>query len=89
MNAILYLDIYPQHLLPLIRYNPQVVALFLIKLSNYPIFGLYLDTLINLDLSLNIIEVVSRILKCSRLPNEFYELFVYKNIKSLMRVLSG
>ena len=55
MNAILYLDIYPQRLLPLIRYNSQVVALFLIKLSNYPIFALYLDTFINLDLSLNII----------------------------------
>lgn len=49
------MDIYPQHLQPLIRYNPHTIALFLIKLSNYPIFGLYLDTIINLDLSLNMI----------------------------------
>jgi len=62
------MDIYPQNLNPLIRYNPQTVAMFLIKLSNYPIFGIYLDTLINLEVSLNIIEVITKILKFSHLP---------------------
>ena len=52
----------------LIKHNPSIVALFLCKMSAYPDVGNSLDQLLVSDLSLSLIDIVSRVAKYNRLP---------------------
>lgn len=52
----------------IINNNPYVAAVFLTKLGNYPIIGEYLDAILESTISLNLIDVVARLIKASKIP---------------------
>jgi hypothetical protein len=54
---------------------------FLSKIANYPIVGDYLETILDSNISLNCVDVVSRLIKAVKLPGIFLETFFLKNVK--------
>lgn len=56
--------------------NNNTAAFFLTKLSNYPIIGDYLYMFIETPVSINIIDVLSRVHKAVKIPNDFTITFV-------------
>jgi hypothetical protein len=84
--AVLNLDMNPENLNMLIKTNPFVAVSFLVKLSNYPVIGEYLESIIDCPVSLNAIDVISRLTKAARLPIEFLETYTLKNIKDAQAI---
>ena len=65
---------------PIVKQNPFLVVTYLVKLSNYPIFDTYMNSFLDLDVSLNSIEVVSRVLKAVKVAKDF----IYEYALSIM-----
>lgn len=65
----------------IINNNPYVAAVFLTRLGNYPIIGDYLEAILDSNISLNMIDVIARLIKACRIPLEFIEAFTLKNLK--------
>lgn len=55
----------------LTRQNPFLAVAYLVKLSNYPIVDLYLQTLLDCEVSVNSIDVMSKLTKSIKISNEF------------------
>lgn len=49
--------------------NPFVASSFLVKMSNYPLVSEYLEAIIDSQVSLNSIDVVSRLSKATKLSS--------------------
>ena len=75
------MDLTPENLILLINNNPYVAESYLVKLGNYPIVGDYLEMILDSSISLNTIDVVTRLIKSSKVPPEFVEAFALKNLK--------
>lgn len=74
---MLNLGITPELLIEIIRYsNNNTAAFFLTKLSNYPIIGDFLYLFIEVSVSVNIIDVMSRLHKAVKIPTDFTSTFV-------------
>lgn len=58
-------------ILPMIKQTPFLVFAYLAKLSNFPIFDTYLEVFLEGEISLNMIDVVSKIIKGARVPTSF------------------
>lgn len=71
---------------PMIKQNPFLVVTYLVKLSNYPIFETYLDSLLDLEVSINSIDVVSRVLKVVKAPKEFANEFAESAMAKIMEM---
>lgn len=55
-------------------------------MANYPLISEYLENLLLSPLSLNSIDVVSRLTKAARIPNEYLETYTLKNMKEAMLI---
>ena len=44
---------------------------FLVKMANYPLIAEYLESILASPISLNSIDVVSRLTKAARIPSEY------------------
>lgn len=84
--AVLNLDITPESLGLLIKHNPFVAISFLVKMANYPIVSEYLEGLLDAPLTLNSIDVTSRLTKACRLPPEFLETYALKNLSEAQKI---
>lgn len=84
--AVLNLDLTPDSMVVLVKHNPFVAVSFLVKMSNYPIVSDYLDGLLDGPLSLNAIDVISRLTKACRLPTEFLETYAMKNMREAQKL---
>lgn len=71
---------------PMIKQNPFLVVAYLVKLSNYPIFETYLNSLLDLEVSINSIDVVSRVLKVVKAPKEFANEFAESVMAKIMEM---
>lgn len=69
---------------PMIRQNPFLVVTYLVKLSNYPIFDTYLKGFLDCEISLNSMEVVSKVMKTVKVPQEFVYEFTETIIVKLL-----
>ena len=83
--AILRVEFSSTIIKTMVKHNPSVVASFLCKMTAYPEVGTYLEQLLTADLTLSLIDIVSRVAKHSRLPLEFMACFILKSIRSLNR----
>lgn len=70
-SAVLFMDLTSEMMGPMVKQNPFLVVTYLVKLSNYPIFDAYLNHFLDCDISLNSMEVVSRVLKVVKVGKEF------------------
>lgn len=69
LMACLSMEVNPEMLHSLIRQNPFLAVAYLLKLSNYPIVDLYLQTLLECEVSVNSIDVMSKLTKSIKIPN--------------------
>jgi hypothetical protein len=79
--AVLNLNISCENLNLLIKNNPFVAVSFLVKMANYPLISDYLENILLSPISLNSIDVVSRLTKAARIPPEYLETYTLKNMK--------
>ena len=84
--AVLNLDVNPDALNLLVKNNPFVAVSFLVKMANYPIVAEYLEGILDGPLTLNAIDVVSRLTKACRLPTEFLETYSLKNLRDAQKI---
>ncbi len=63
------MEITTDMLASLIKQNPFLAVSYLVKLSNYPIISTYLDALFNCEVSVNSIDVASKLTKVAKVPN--------------------
>ena len=75
------MDVSADNINSLIKNNPFIAVNFLVKLSNYPLIGEYLESIMESAVSLNSIDVLSRMTKNSRLPPEFILTYTIKSMK--------
>ena len=59
---------------------------FLVKMANYPIVADYLSSILQYPISLNSIDVVSRVTKASKVPLEYLETYTLKNMKEAIEL---
>lgn len=59
---------------------------FLVKMANYPLIAEYLESILLSPISLNSIDVISRLTKVARIPNEYLETYTLKNMKEAMAI---
>lgn len=50
-------------------------------MANYPLISDYLESILLSPISLNSIDVVSRLTKAARIPPEYLETYTLKNMK--------
>lgn len=50
-------------------------------MANYPLIADYLESILASPISLNSIDVVSRLTKAARIPSEYLETYTLKNMK--------
>ena len=70
-HIVLHLGITTENIGFLIRQNPFLAVAFLVKLSNYPVLEDYLEVIRDGEVSMNSIDVISRIIKIIRVSREF------------------
>ncbi len=75
------LGLVPENINQLIKQNSYVAVVFLVKVSQYPIIQSYLEALEKIELSINAIDVVTRLVKNIKVPNQF----VMKYTVSIMK----
>ena len=69
---------------PIIKENHFLVVTYLVKLSNYPIFDTFLKSFLDCEISLNLMEVVSKVMKTVKVPQEFVYEFTESAIIKLL-----
>lgn len=84
--AVLSLNISCENLNLLIKNNPFVAVSFLVKMANYPLIADYLESILASPISLNSIDVVSRLTKAARIPSEYLETYTLKNMKEAIGI---
>ena len=60
----------------IVKNNSYVAVIFLAKLSNYPIIGDYFDIFLEPPLTINLIDVLSRLHKLVKVPHDITLSFV-------------
>lgn len=55
-------------------------------MANYPLIAEYLESILLSPISLNSIDVISRLTKVARIPNEYLETYTLKNMKEAMAI---
>ena len=68
---MLHLGITTENIGFLIRQNPFLAVAFLVKLSNYPVLEDYLEVIKEGEVSMNSIDVISRVIKMIRVSRAF------------------
>lgn len=66
----------------IIKYNSYVAVVFLTKLANYPIIGDYFEIFLDPPLTINSIDVLSRLHKLVKVPHDItlsFTLFMMKD----------
>ena len=71
-------------ILPMVKQTPFLVFAYLAKLSNFPIFDSYLEVFLEGEISLNMVDVVSKIIKAVRIPPPFIISFTSSMIKKVI-----
>lgn len=84
--AVLNLNISCENLNLLIKNNPFVAVSFLVKMANYPLIADYLESILASPISLNSIDVISRLTKAARIPSEYLETYTLKNMKEAIAI---
>ena len=81
---MLHLEVSPEMILPMVKQTPFLVFAYLAKLSNFPIFDSYLEVFLEGEISLNMVDVVSKIIKAVRIPPPFIISFTSSMIKKVI-----
>ncbi len=71
-------------LMQIVKNNSYIAVVFMSKLSNYPIVGDYLEAFIDPPLTINSIDVFSRLHKIVKIPHDFtlsFALFMMKDVQ--------
>mgnify|MGYP003438191850 len=53
-------------------------------MMNYPLVSEYLESILQYPISMNSIDVITRLAKTARLPTEYIEVYALKNIKEVV-----
>ena len=61
----------------------------LIKLSNYPIIETFLNSLLGCEISINSIDVASKVIKAIKVPNEFVNKYTSSILQQVLELEEG
>lgn len=68
----------------IVKNNSYIAVVFLAKLSNYPIIGDYFEVFLEPPLTINTIDVLSRLHKLVKIPHDItlsFALFMMKDVQ--------
>jgi len=74
----------PEMLMQIVMNNSYVAVVFMVKLSNYPIVGDYFEAFLEHPLTINSIDVFSRLHKLVKIPHDItlsFALFMMRDVK--------
>lgn len=71
-------------LMQVVKNNSYIAVVFMAKLSNYPIIGDYFEAFLEPPLTINSIDVLSRLHKVVKIPHDItlsFALFMMKDVQ--------
>lgn len=83
-EIVLHLGITTENISLLVKQNPFLATAFLGKLSTYPIVEEYLEVIKEGEVSMNSIDVISRIMKLVKVDNHFLVDYLERAMEQVM-----